>query len=99
MSGVAVFRQLSSSCQAVFGQLSGSHICNIVFMQSTKSRKRVAYLGAVAVKLPCSCSAVAVQLPGIFRAVTVQSLGCRLEVKNYTVNEYRDLRGKYISYL
>ena len=47
-----------------------------------KTKKRVAYLGAVAVDLPCSCSAVAVQLPGICRAVTVQSLESRWAVKN-----------------
>ena len=64
MSGVAVFRQSSSSCQAV-----------TYVTQSTKTRKRVAYLGAVAIELPCSCGAVAVELLGIGRAVTPQSLG------------------------
>ena len=75
MSGVAVFRQLSSSCQAVFGQLSGSHICNTVFMQSTKTRKRVAYLGAVAVELQLSCRTFAGHLSGSHRTVSGKSLG------------------------
>ena len=54
----------------------------IMFSCHLKTKKRVAYLGAVAIELPCSSGAVAVQLPGICEAVTLQSLGSRWAVKN-----------------
>ena len=55
---------------------------SIMFSFLLKTRKRVAYLGAVAIELPCSSGAVAVQLPGICEAVTLQSLESRWAVKN-----------------
>ena len=62
--------------------LTATRPSSIAFSCHLKTRKRVAYLGAVTVELPFSCSAVAVQLPGICQAVTIQSLGSRWAVKN-----------------
>ena len=61
---------------------------SIMFSFHLKTRKRVSYLGAVAVELPFRCGAVAVQLPGICRAVTVQSLGSRWAVGQLKTNRW-----------